>query len=461
MADDRIALLVDAFERAMKLIQSRVFVSASPAIAIAYSGGLDSSTLLQLAYRYAHAHGVALFAFHIHHGLSANADAWLAHCERECSSIGIPFDTRHVSVQAGDSIEQAARLQRYAALGELCRAHGVPLLLTAHHQDDQAETVLLQLLRGSGVAGLGGMETFNPAPGLLKLENVSIARPLLDVARTELEAYAAATGIAYIDDESNADMRYARNALRHDVMPALARHFSGFAERLGRSANHAQAAQRLLDQLAAQDLAACADGECLSLSALNALDSDRIDNLLRHWFSVKGVRMPSTAWLAEMRQQLSSVNEDAQIRVTHPDCEIRRYQGRIYMTPRLDDGAGSDSSIAFRWNGEARVEFDSFRGRLYFDRVERGKGVDADWLRAQQLSLHRRRGGERLKAAVDRPTRSLKHHYQELHIPAWERPFLPLVSIAGGRLVFAAGIGLNWHELPSGDIGLRWERLVG
>lgn len=460
MADDQTASLVDAFERAMKLIQSRVFVSAPPAIAIAYSGGLDSSTLLHLAHRYARTHGIALFAFHVHHGLSRNADAWLAHCERECKLAGIPFDARHVAVPAGDSIEQAARLQRYAALGEMCRVHGVSLLMTAHHQDDQAETVLLQLLRGSGVAGLGGMEISSAAPDLLNVEGVSIARPLIGVTREELEAYVAASSIAYIDDESNTDVRYARNALRHDVMPALARHFPGFTERMGRSANHAQAAQRLLDQLASQDLAACADGECLLLPALNALDSDRIDNLLRYWFSIKGVRMPSTAWLAEMRQQLSSANEDAQIRLTHPDCEIRRYQGRIYMTPRLDDGVGSDLSISFRWSGEGRIEFEAFRGVLCFARVEQGRGVDAGWLRAQQLNLHRRRGGERLKAAADRPTRSLKHHYQALHIPAWERAFLPLLSTVRGRLIFAAGVGLHTHELPSGDVGLRWERIA-
>ena len=459
MADDRTTSLVDVFERALKEIQARVFVSAPPVIAVAYSGGLDSSVLLHLASHHARARGMALFAFHIHHGISPNADAWLAHCERECKSAGIAFDARRVSVPARDSVEQAARIQRYAALGEMCIAHKVSLLLTAHHLDDQAETVLLQLLRGSGVAGLCGMEPFNRAPDLLKTGNVLIARPLLGVSRAQLGAFVAGSDIAYINDESNADVRYARNALRHDVIPPLMRHFPGFAERLARSASHAQAAQRLLDQLAAQDLAEYADGGCLSLSALSALDSDRLDNLFRYWFSVHGVRMPSTAWLAEMRQQLACANEDAQVRVTHPDCEIRRYQGRIYMTPRVkDDDVGSDSSITFRWNGEDCIEFATFKGRLLFERDGYGTGVDADWLRTQQLTLHGRRGGERLKAAPGRPTRSLKHHYQALHIPAWGRPFLPLLSTAAGQLVFAAGVGLNWCDLPSGDVILRWER---
>lgn len=459
MAENRTASPVDAFERALKEIQARVFVSAPPAIAVAYSGGLDSSALLRLAHGHARAHGITLFAFHIHHGLSPHADAWLAHCERECKSAGIAFDARRVSVQAGDSVEQSARIQRYAALGELCDAHGVPLLLTAHHQDDQAETILLQLLRGSGVAGLCGMEACNRAPGLLKTEDVVIARPLLGVPRATLEAFVAESSIAHIDDESNADLRYARNALRHDVMQPLTRHFPGFAERLGRSASHAQAAQRLLDQLAAQDLATCADGECLSLAAMSALDSDRVDNLFRYWLAVNGVRMPSTAWLAEMRQQLSCADDDAQVRVTHPDCEIRRYQGRAYITPRLDrQDADSDSPVLFRWNGEACIDFAAFKGRLFFERAGEGQGIDAAWLQAQDLKLHGRRGGERLKAAPDRPTRSLKHHYQALRIPAWERPFLPLLSTKQGRLVFAAGIGMNWRDLPSGEVVLRWEK---
>jgi tRNA(Ile)-lysidine synthase len=460
VADDRTASLADAFERALNDIRARVFVSAAPVIAVAYSGGLDSSVLLQLARRYTHEHGIQLFAFHVHHGLSTNADAWLKHCARECRAADIAFDSRQVSVITGNSIEQEARIQRYAALGQMCTEHGVKLLLTAHHQDDQAETVLLQLLRGSGVAGLCGMEVLNRAPDLLQAEEVWIGRPLLDVSRTELEAFIASSGIAYVDDESNTDVRYTRNALRHGVMPSLSRHFPGYAERLGRGARHAQAAQRLLDQLAAQDMASCADGDSLSLDALNTLeDHDRIDNVFRYWFASKGARMPSTAWLTEMRRQLSSIHDDAQIRVTHGDCEIRRYQGRVYMTPRLDEKAiGNDLPIPFCWNGEACIEFPSYHGMLRFEQVAPGTGLDANWLRDQELSLHARRGGERLKIAQGRPARSLKQHYQAVRIPAWERPFLPLVSTVRGQLVFAAGIGLNHQGFPGGDIRLCWER---
>jgi tRNA(Ile)-lysidine synthase len=150
----------------------------SPAIAVALSGGLDSMVLLRLAHAWALEHGVRLFAFHVHHGLSANADQWLAHCERCCAQLGVGFDHRRVTVNKGKSgIEQSARKERYAALGEMCRVHGARLLLTAHHLDDQAETVLLQLLRGSGPAGLSGMDSANRAQSLLGNPEIVMTSP--------------------------------------------------------------------------------------------------------------------------------------------------------------------------------------------------------------------------------------------------------------------------------------------
>jgi tRNA(Ile)-lysidine synthase len=449
--------VTDEFERALGAIRTRVSVSSS-ALAIAYSGGLDSGALLHLAQVYARAHGLSLFAFHVHHGLSPNADRWLAHCRGECARLGVFFDARHVDVRGaiGDSVEEAARLRRYAALGEMCRAHDVPLLLTAHHQDDQAETVLLQLLRGSGVAGLSGMDESNRAPDLLGDAQLLMGRPLLGVARAELEAYVAAHAIAHVEDESNADPRYARNALRHHVMPLLRQYFPGYQQRFARTARHAQSAQRLLIELASQDLSACLDGESLDLGRLRRLDADRIDNLLRYWFGARGIRMPSTAWLAEMRTQLLDAKQDAQLCVTHADCHIRRHRDHVFITPKYD-GANAPAPRAFGWKGEASVRWPQFGGTLYFDVGERG--VDADWLRKQTLTIRLRSGGERLKPSANRPTRSLKQHYQSLGVPAWERARLPLV-FAEGQLLFAAGIGMDCHCPAEGEgqrIALRWE----
>lgn len=437
-----------------------------PSIAIAYSGGLDSSALLHLAHAWAQQHGIALFAFHVHHGISPNADAWLAHCASAAAALGIGFGARRVTLEKGKSgIEAAARKLRYAALGAMCREHGVRLMLTAHHLDDQAETVLLQLLRGSGTAGLSGMDAANAAPDLLGNPELVMARPLLPVARGELEAYVLENAIAYVDDESNIDPRYARNALRHKVMPALAHAFPGFQERFARSAAHAQSAQRLLTELATQDLASCLTGECIDVAKLRAMSVDRAYNMLRYWFATRALRMPSTAWLSEMVTQLVEARSDAQLLVTHPDCHVRRHRDRLYLTPKLAELAGTrdeDDDLntpgqLFRWQGEAQIAFPAYGGVLHFD--EAGQGLDPAWLREQALQIDFRKGGERLKPALNRPTRSLKYHYQACDVPAWERERLPIVS-AGKALLFAAGIGMDCHHTSAGPgarISLRWQ----
>jgi tRNA(Ile)-lysidine synthase len=432
-------------------------------LAVAYSGGLDSSVLLHVAAHYAGTRGIKLFAFHIHHGISPNADQWQIHCAETCAKLNVEFDTRGIELHgsAKSGVEEAARISRYAALGDLCRQHQIPLLLTAHHLDDQAETVLLQLLRGSGAAGLSGMDRWNTAPTLLGDDKgdaeLLMARPLLKVSRAALEQYAAAQQLTYIEDESNHDPRYARNALRQQVMPVLARYFPGFQERFSRSSGHMQTTQRLLVDLAAQDMVACADGACLDLEQVRKLSGERIDNLLRYWFGLHHLRMPSSAWLSEMRQQLLEAKADAQLCVTHPDCHIRRHRNRVFLTPRDAIDRSQIAPQAFRWNGEAEMHFPEFGGVLHFDQAE--QGIGADWLRAQVLQIQYRCGGERLKLAFNRPTKSIKYHYQACDVPPWERERLPLVS-SGKQILFAAGIGMDCLQLSSGPgphISLRWQ----
>ncbi|MES2902376.1 MAG: tRNA lysidine(34) synthetase TilS [Pseudomonadota bacterium] len=436
-------------------------------IAIAYSGGLDSSALLHAAHAYSQQHAIPLFAFHVHHGISPNADQWLAHCENMAGALGVQFKATRVVLEKGKSgVEAAARKLRYASLGAMCRSHGVPLLLTAHHLDDQAETVLLQLLRGSGTAGLSGMDSANSAPELLANSDLVMARPLLPVSREQLEAYVAEHAIAYVEDESNTHPRYARNALRYQVMPALAQAFPGYQERFARSAAHAQSAQRLLTEMAEQDLAASLLGDCLDVGKLRTMSTDRSYNMLRHWFALRSLRMPSTAWLSEMLVQLVEARPDAQLLVTHPDCHIRRHRDRLYITPKLTELAGQrdpdDEGVIvkegekFVWTGAASMQFPSYGGVLHFDEAE--QGVDPAWLREQKLVIDFRKGGERLKPAANRPTRPLKYHYQAADVPAWERERLPVVN-AGKSLVFAAGIGMDCHHFGTGSgpfIALRW-----
>jgi tRNA(Ile)-lysidine synthase len=297
-----------------------------------------------------------------------------------------------------------------------------------------------------------------------------MARPLLGVARADLEQFAREQGIAWVEDESNTDPRYTRNALRHQVMPALAAAFPGYQQRVARSSAHTRAAQRLLDELGEQDLQACLAGDGLDLVRVRALSRDRIDNLLRHWFTTRRLAMPSTAWLAQMVAQILSAREDAQLLVEHPDVDVRRHRDHLYLVPRLPDLAGmrdpEDAGIidkhaqAFRWNGEASIPFPDYGGVLYFDAAERG--FDPAWLRGQGLEIDFRKGGERLRLAHNRPTRSLKMHYQASGIPAWERGRLPIVN-AGFDLLFAAGLGMDCGHVTEGPgrIALRWESATG
>jgi tRNA(Ile)-lysidine synthase len=455
---------VEIFERALGDILTRVSAFgeeiSTRRMAVAYSGGLDSSVLLDLACDYAGRHRIELFAFHVHHGLSLNADQWLAHCAAECERLDVVFDARRITIDSRGkiSIEEAARIGRYAALGEMCRAHQVALLLTAHHQDDQAETVMLQLLRGSGLAGLSGMEVVSAAPELLGSREPVLARPLLAMPRSELVDVAAARKVPYIEDESNADVRYARNALRHQVMPLLAHYFPGFQKCMARAAAHVQGGQRLLTELAQMDLAACSDGSSLDTAYLKLLSADRVDNLLRHWLGQYNVRMPSAARLAEMRAQLLNSSQDAKVCVIHANCCIRLHRGKAFLLPKPDGGDAEISPLPFRWNGEVQMHFAPYCGTLYFEPAD--EGVDAEWLRVQELTIRFRQGGERMKSAANRPTRDIKHHYQERDIPPWERKELPLI-VVDDRVLFAAGIGMDcrcFSTKTGPKVRLRWNR---
>ena len=466
------ASVIANFERALEAILARVVVSGvdagdrhsaahatSPSvlpIAIAYSGGLDSSVLLHLAARYCQQHGIPLHALHVHHGLSPNADTWLDHCAQQAAALKLPFDAVRVDLSdtLGSSLEHAARARRYAALGQLCRQHCVPLLLTAHHQDDQAETVLMQILRGTGVRGLSGMPDLHASPGLLG-DVIQLGRPLLECPRTALQAVAAELAIAHINDESNADTRYRRNAIRQHIMPVIEQHSPGFAATLARGSQHWQSAQRLLDELAAIDLAACADGASLHIAAMAQFSDDRANNLLRYWLLAQGARYsPTTAQLVQLRKQMLCVRTDAHPVLALCGMQLQRRGGAVVALP--DDNAGPPSEpLMVQWRGEAEIEIPAWQGSLVFA-ASQPVGLCPQRLQSSVLTLQPRAGGERLKPHPARPSRSLKNLFQEAALPAQQRPWLPLAYL-NGELVFAAGLGMDVrHADAPGGIVIAW-----
>ena len=419
-------------------------VPSKNGLAIAYSGGLDSSVLLFLCSQICLRQGIPLSAFHVHHGLSPNADAWLQHCADVCRELAVNFTFEKIVVSNldGDGVEGSARKGRYLALGRMTAAASIDILLTAHHQDDQAETLLMQMLRGSGIAGLSGMDTFNYAPTLFENPDVMMMRPLLGISRAELEVFAQENNISFINDESNDDVRYLRNALRHQVMPVLEQIAPGFAGRMSRTAKHMRSTHDLIEALAMKDLSACMDvnDSSLNLSSIRLLDAERVSNLFRLWLSKLGVRMPSTSRLSEIRKQLFEAKEDARISVYHEKLVIHRYQNKIYASEKALEPTNESLNVDFRWSGEEFIEFPQFNGTLYFRRNLRG--LDPLWLTQQSLCLHLRRGGERLKLGENRSTRDMKSHYQSLKIPFWVRQQLPFVSV-GSQLIYAARVGMQ------------------
>lgn len=426
-------------------------------LAIAYSGGLDSSVLIFLAQRYCVQKQIPLFAYYIHHGLSENASAWQTHCASQCARLDVTFQSLSVQVQnQGQGIESEARKQRYRALGELCKQDQVDLLLTAHHNDDQAETMLLQLFRGTGLRGLAGMDGINVAPDLLHSSSLAIARPLLTCSKAQLLDYAQHHRIQFIQDESNADTQFTRNALRLEVMPQLERIFPQFSERLQRTAAHMRSSLRLLDQIAAQDLRNCSDPDGVLLKSVQKLDQDRLRNLFRYWLVSHQVKLPSVSKLEEMCQQLLEARDDARIQIKHGHFLLSRYDGKLALidSRKCSEHAGE---IHLRWQGEECLPIPQLKGRLLF--IRGSPGIDERVLRQASLVVRQRVPGARLRLAANRPSRDLKSHFQSARVPFWQREKLPYIYF-DERLFFVGLLGMDASFIaPSSElatIDLRW-----
>ena len=459
-------LLLDAvFQRALEDILARVVVSDRIAsrtafrIAVAFSGGLDSTVLLHLAAAACKLRGIQLFAFHVHHGLSPNADQWLAHCEEQAQQANATFVARQVQINPHDKlgIEQAARLARYDVLADMCIANDVPLLLTAHHQDDQAETVVLQLLRGAGLPGLSAMAMLQSEHALLGA-GIALGRPLLEMTRADLELWADTHAIKHIVDESNDDLRFRRNEVRHQLMPLLEQQLPGVQKSIARSARHLQVAQRLLDELAAMDLQSCGDADSLVIERLRQLSDDRLDNLLRYWLKQCGAdHYPSDAQLYQLREQMLHARDDAHPLLALCGLVLERHAGNLVARHDEPPPINLPAEILLHWQGESEIAIPAWHGRLVFETAV-GPGLDRAQLLQGPLRLRPRGGGERLKLDANRPSRTLKNLFQESDVPVRDRLWLPLLYL-GDELIFAAGLGMDVRAgRASEGVRLRWQR---
>ncbi|MFM1911353.1 MAG: tRNA(Ile)-lysidine synthase [Pseudomonadota bacterium] len=425
-----------------QFLSNAISSNPPPTLLVAFSGGVDSCVLLHALAQAKKPHHFNLQAMHVHHGLSPNADVWAEFCAKTCAAYQVPLEVVKVKVEknAGLGVEAAAREARYQALF----AAGVDCIVLAHHQDDQAETLLLQLLRGAGLKGLSAMASQDADRRML--------RPLLDISRVEIEAYAKAAQLTWIEDESNLDKHYDRNYCRHEVIPVLKARFPAASATLARSASHIAEAANLLDELAQIDAEACLVEGRMHVELLARLGLPRAKNLFRWWLGSMGFSAPSKDRLDDMLTQLINASGDATLKILldkESDTYLHRYQGFVYIESNLPVHA---AEIAMIWQGEDRLTMPD-RTQLVFER-KRGEGLAIDRLGGHKLRIASRQGGERFKPDLARPTRTLKHLLQEANVPPWLRDRLPLIYL-DDTLAVVPNIGVDcMMQANEMDIGL-------
>jgi tRNA(Ile)-lysidine synthase len=418
---------------------------------VAYSGGLDSHVLLDALVRLRAHLGVGVLAVHVNHGLQPAARAWQTHCAAVCHALCVPLTqlTVDAGAQRGESREAAARTARYRALHAWLPAGYC--LLTAQHRDDQAETVLLQLLRGSGVHGLAAMPEYC-AFGLGNL-----LRPLLGCTRSELRRYAQEQALRWVEDPSNRDTALTRNFLRHHVFAALRERWPQVSASLARSATNQAEAARLLDEVADADLAGLDGGEGrLRLPALARLTPVRRRNALRRWLRGATGGVPSRAVLERIVCDLVDSRPDAEPCVRWGDFEVRRYRARLYLLPQV---AAAGPSPALHWSMAQPLVLPGGLGSLRAV-TARGQGIRTSLVPATGVEVRWRHGGEICRPAGRGHHHELRKLFQEQGVPPWERGRIPLIFI-DGQLAAVAGL---WTCEPcqarAGEPGLQvhWER---
>ncbi len=435
-------------------------------LVVGYSGGMDSHVLLHAIHHLQLTDpaetGLQRFqlrALHINHGLSSHADTWQAHCQQVCLALPVPFQAQSVTVQQkpGDSLEEQARQARYQVFAEQLQPNEI--LLMAHHQDDQAETLMLRLMRGAGPRGLAAMPLNRPlGRGLLW-------RPLLEIPRTELQTYAIANNLQWIDDESNLDIRFDRNFVRHELFPLIAKRWPGYRQSWHRSSLLCADADQLNQELADIDLkaVATANKKQLDCKALGALSSARQRNVIRYWLNL--LEFPDPGWqvLRRCSEELLSAAVDAQPELLWNGCELRRSQNRIHAFRSLPvlDTTRTLTVTAEDLRSVKKIELPD-NGLLLLSQMRGGAGNNLLKLPDQgKLVISYRKGGEQCRLS-GRRTRTLKKILHDAGIPPWLRDRLPLLWYEN-QLVYIPGAGAcDGFAAAPGDAGvlLEWQTLA-
>ncbi len=423
------------------ILYQQLLLHPAPAYRVAYSGGLDSHVLLHALVHLRDRLDADIGAVHVNHALQADADSWEEHCRNVCSGLEVSDASLRVDARAatGESQEAAARDARYAALAAWLPAG--EYLLTAQHQDDQAETLLLQLLRGSGVNGLAAM----PVRG--ELGRGQLLRPLLGVTRRQLQAYAEEKRLGWMEDPSNRDTAFDRNFLRASILPLLQERWPSVTAVLARSAAHCAEASKLLSLLGEQDLAdtGAEQQDRLSLTRLIKLPLERQRNVLRHWIVQATGVAPSTAVLARILNDVLQSRLDAEPCVRWREYELRRYRDELYLLKQRSD---PDASQVLQWSLPEPLSLPDAGGVLKATR-QTGRGIRASAVESG-VQVSCRRGGERCLPVGRGQHHSLKKLFQEQGIPPWERSRIPLIYI-GDQLAAVAGLWVcePFHARPA------------
>ena len=416
-------------------------------ILLGFSGGLDSSVLLHLLAQMQTQLHFKLKAIHVHHGLSSSADDWLNFCMQKCKLLDIKF--YDVKVKINDKsilgIEGEARELRYEAIRKIQKG----VLALGHHQNDQAETLLLQLLRGSGLKGLAGMPEFD--------EKRNFWRPMLNIKKELIEKYASENNIEYIEDVSNEDINFDRNFIRKKVLPLMESRYPATIETISRSATNISEGHQINELLALDDSknVMSDDGSYLLIENLNKLPNLRAINLIRWWLSFNDLLMPSKKNIEELFRQVSFIKKDTSLNLKiSNDQSIRAFGDKLFIVNTKNKLA----TYRFKWSGQEEIRLPN-KSKLHFVKTKRG-GLSLSKLGVKTLYIKGRTGGEKLKPFPDQPSRSLKYLFQKADIPHWERDQVPLV-FANEQLIAVPNLGVQFeYQSKVGEVGyqIKWLR---